>query len=234
MRSKHVGAFLAIGFALVCGLMSRAAVAADKVPAEKLLPENVLAFVTIPDMQEAHKSWEHSLLGQLGEDPEFQEFWKDVEGQIDELSQRFETETGVGLKQLCDIPAGEFAAAFLHTRGAGGSLVALLDVDEDHDSLDKLLAKAEAALTKQGATKTAEDHSGTEIIVYNIPRPKPADEADEDADGEDKDVSDDADKEEAAADDTTDETEEEDVAVDAQDADEADDALKPRTLAYFL
>ena len=232
MRSKHAGLILAIGFALAGSLMGSRALAADKVTSDRLLPPNVLAYVAIPDLPESKTSWEHTLLGKLGDDPEFQKFLKDVEVQIDTVSQRFETETGVALNQLCEIPAGEFAAAFLRTRGAGGSIVALLDVGEKHESLDKLLAKADEALKKHGAEKSTEDHSGTEIIIYRLPRPEAEDDgADDEDEAGDKD-----DKTAAKADDEPAEEEEKEVADKAgadSDADEAE-AKKPRTLAYFI
>ncbi len=101
-----IGLFVVAAAVLFAAQSARAA---DKVPADRLLPPDVKAFVSIRSVQEVKKRWPQTLFGQLQRDEDVAEFRKAVESQLSELSAEWEKQIGLKIKDLLDVPSGEVA-----------------------------------------------------------------------------------------------------------------------------
>src|SRR5690606_25611656 len=61
------------------------AFAADKVPAESLLPPGTYAFISVPSVTEFRERCEKSSMGRLMEDEAFADFRKQLEGLMEKV-----------------------------------------------------------------------------------------------------------------------------------------------------
>ncbi|MBW3540289.1 MAG: DUF3352 domain-containing protein [Planctomycetes bacterium] len=156
----------------------RPALAADKVPAEELLPQNVYAYLSVPDVTEFKTRFDKTLLGQLRNEESLQDFWKDIQSQIDQFSEEFERQAGIEIEKLLSIPTGKFTLAFVQPTGENPAAVGLLDFGDSEETVDKLLEKAEETLLSErvGARRKVEDADGTRIVVYAFGPEQPEDD----------------------------------------------------------
>ncbi|HUG94425.1 MAG TPA: hypothetical protein VML55_26580 [Planctomycetaceae bacterium] len=178
--SFAIRAKLALAAALVGLLSALHARAADKVPAERLLPPNVYAYVTFPDVSDLKNRWEDTLIGQLRQEKELAEFWRGVDAELEKLSRQVEERLGVSLSEIAAIPDGELAIAFAQEPGKKPALVALLDFGDSEETVDKLLKRAEEALVgdEVGATRSVREFEDTRIVAYAFNRDDDGDNGD--------------------------------------------------------
>src|SRR5204862_182910 len=100
------------------------------------------------------------------------EFWRELGSVFLKVSDKVETEIGIGLEELLSIPQGEVAFAAVQPPGKKISIVAFFDFGEKREPVEKLLEKAVAALEEQGAKRSEEEQDDARIILFK----KPADE----------------------------------------------------------
>jgi len=149
-------------------ITSQPAAAAELVPGERLLPPNVLFYLSVPSVPKLKQQCGKSLLGQLRKDEELADFWSDVEAQLDRFSSKVESETGVKLRELLAVPSGQVTAAFVQPFGGEPGPVGILEFGENEESVNKLLDKAAESLADQGAERTVQDFEDTQIVVYTM------------------------------------------------------------------
>ncbi len=166
MRRKFLYADLCLLAVLTFG--TTPAWTAEKVPSDRLLSPDVHVYVSIPSVADLKAKWQKSLLGQLRKEKALAAFWRDVEAQLDKLSDEVKTQLGVTLSDLLAIPDGEVAVAVVQPPEAKLGVVALLDFGDSRQTVDKLLEKAEKALADQGAERKVEEAEGTRMIVYKL------------------------------------------------------------------
>ncbi|MDB5388011.1 MAG: hypothetical protein JWM11_3657 [Planctomycetaceae bacterium] len=153
--------------------------AADAIPSERRLGNDVIGFFSIRNITELKSSWDKTQLGQLLKDKEIAPFLKQFEGKWGELETKFETIVGLPLNDVLAVPQGEFSIAVVHTAGKQMGAVAFLDFGDKRESIDKLIEKLPKAFEAADLQpkKTEEDVDGTQIIFYEM---TPADDADDD------------------------------------------------------
>ncbi|MEX0725459.1 MAG: DUF3352 domain-containing protein [Planctomycetaceae bacterium] len=168
----------------IAGLLALSTTArgADVAPTEKLLPPKVLAYFSIPSVQQLKESWTEGSSGKLFNDPEFAEFARQFDEPIQQFSDQFEEKVGLSIGQVLNIPTGE--VSFAVVAGEGTSLiggVAFLDFGDHREEIDKLLALGRQAAEDEGATVSTADVDGTEIVKFF---PKEGEESEEGGDPE--------------------------------------------------
>jgi len=168
MKRKTFTSILAAGCLLAASLATRPAVSADKVPGDRLLPPNVHAYVTFPSIDELKARWAKSRLGGLRDDPDLAAFWKEIDEQIELVSDEIEKELGVKLDDLLSIPSGEISFAVVQPPGKSIGFVGWLDFGESGETVETLLEKVAEALDDQGAKRSTEEFEDTKLIVYRI------------------------------------------------------------------
>ena len=120
----------------------------DDTPGEKLLPKDTLAFFTIADVPEFRQKWDKTSIGQLLHDPQLKPFLDDVQKKIDEASKNMESETGVSISDLLEVPQGELTVALLEKPARKLSFVFLLEFGKNKATIEKLLKKFDEALER--------------------------------------------------------------------------------------
>lgn len=143
--------------------------AADAIPSERRLGNDVVAYFSIRNVADLKSSWDKTQLGQLVKDKELAPFIKQFEGHWTKLTADFEKEVGLPLNDVLAIPHGEFSLAVVHTAGKQMGVVAFMDFGEKREVVDKLIEKGTKALEASEKTKRVEeDFEGTQIIIYEV------------------------------------------------------------------
>ncbi|MFG0332240.1 MAG: DUF3352 domain-containing protein, partial [Maioricimonas sp. JB049] len=102
-------------------------------------------------------------------DPELQPFNAEIVKLFAEYLPEVEAELGFSLQELADFPAGEMAFAAVMPAGRRLSLVAIVDVRERGDTLERLLETLDKALKDQQSEGQVEQFEGTDITAYALP-----------------------------------------------------------------
>ncbi|GAB4152752.1 MAG: hypothetical protein Tsb009_28820 [Planctomycetaceae bacterium] len=158
---------LLVASVLTMGL-SRSVQAADITAAERL-PKDVYVYFSVPNVNEFKKRWNDSSSGKLLKDKAFDEFLKDIKAQLNVVSGQAQQAVGFSLEELLTIPSGEFSVAVVKGSTPIPGVVAFLDFGKSQNMVTKLLAKADTAAKRSGASATEEKSNGVTIHVYSPP-----------------------------------------------------------------
>ena len=161
----------ALCLALATALLPRLSVRAEDdeaVPTDRLLPPDVSAYVSVPDVDELKARWSKTAFGSLTQDSAFEPFKGEISKALEGVSGTIQEELGVSLKDLLEIPSGEFAIALLTPQGKKLSAVMFLDFGDNDKTVDALMEKAEKALEENGAESDDEEIDGTKVTTWTF------------------------------------------------------------------
>ena len=140
----------------------------DAVPTDRLLPPDVSLYFSVPDMDELKVRWGKTAFGNLTQDTSFEPFKAEINKALEAASDKIKDKLGVSLKELLQIPSGEFALALLTPQGKKPSVVMFLDFGDNAKTVDALLEKAEKALGEHDAESDDEEVDGTKITSWKF------------------------------------------------------------------
>ena len=157
-------------FVLASVLLPRLSLyAADEaVGTDRLLPPDVAVYFSVPDVDELKARWAKTAMGNLTQDSNFEPFKQEIAKALEEVSSGIKSELGVSLKDLLNIPSGEFAFAVLTPPGKKISGALFLDFGDNEKTIDALLEKAEKALEDNGAESDDEKIDGTTVTTWTF------------------------------------------------------------------
>ena len=151
-RWLRVGAmWLALAAVLLPRLPVFAADDDEAVSTDRLLPPEVAVYVSVPDVDELKARFGKTAFGGLTQDTSFEPFKQEITKAVEGVSEAIEKELGLSLKDLLELPSGEFAFAILTPPGKKLSAVMFLDFGDNEETIDALMEKAEKALEENGA-----------------------------------------------------------------------------------
>lgn len=161
----------AVWLAFVTVLLPRLSLRAaddEAVPTDRLLPPDVSVYVSVPDVDELKARWGKTAFGTLTQDSAFEPFKGEITKALEGVSSEIEKELGVSLKDLLQVPSGEFAFAVLTPQGKKISAVLFLDFGDNEKTVDALMEKAEKALEENGAESDDEEIDGTKVTTWKF------------------------------------------------------------------
>lgn len=161
----------AVWLAFVTVLLPRLSLRAaddEAVPTDRLLPPDVSVYVSVPDVDELKARWAKTAMGNLTQDSAFEPFKGEITKALEGVSSEIEKELGVSLKDLLQVPSGEFAFAVLTPQGKKISAVLFLDFGDNEKTVDALMEKAEKALEENGAESDDEEIDGTKVTTWTF------------------------------------------------------------------
>jgi hypothetical protein len=168
MRRMTARRILIPGLALALGLVASGALAAEKAPNDRLLPQNTYLYVTIPSVSELKTRFAKTNTGRLLHDPKLGDFLGDVHKKLGELSDEVQKHIGVKLTDVFAIPDGEVSlAVLLPTDAKKLAVAAIVDFGKSRGTVDTILKNADEALDKAGFKKVSKDVEGTQLVIYN-------------------------------------------------------------------
>lgn len=156
---------LAIGFAVLAS--GRTGFADEAVPSERRLPKHVVAYLSLRDIAEFKSQWSKTLFGEMFNDDALADFRAEVVKHFNELSEKVESQLGIGLSDLLAIPHGEIAAAGVVLPGGKLSGVLFLDFGDRQETVQKLIDKAVESLD-ENKKMIEEEVDDTKIIAYQL------------------------------------------------------------------
>ncbi|TXT37674.1 MAG: hypothetical protein FD138_602, partial [Planctomycetota bacterium] len=102
------------------------------------------------------------------QDSAFEPFKEEISKSLDGVSEKIKEELGISLKDLLQVPSGEFAFAVLTPQGKKISAVMFLDFGDNEKTVDALMEKAEKALEENGAESDDEEIDGTKVTTWTF------------------------------------------------------------------
>ena len=142
----------------------------ESVSSDRLLPPGVLLHVRFSDISDLKERLPKTGFGKMYQDESMSDVRAKVEEAFNKASAEAGKELGFPLSDLLELPTGEFSFALLQPAGRDLAGVAMMDIGDAQETLDKALAKLDEALTKNGATKKTETVEEVEVSIYEIPK----------------------------------------------------------------
>jgi hypothetical protein len=132
-----------------------------------LLPETTVAMIRINNVPEMIEKGREGNLGRMLADPEIAPFAQSLYGSGAEAFKQVEAELGVSLDDLMNLPQGEICVALCSTEQGPPAFVLLFEAVNKLDVFDKLVARAEKEMLKEGGDfkKKTETVGSTEITI---------------------------------------------------------------------
>lgn len=141
---------------------------AERPASTKLFPRDTLAYVSIPSVQGLVDRFKETSLGLMAQDPQMKALVDQVYGSVLDSSKPLEENLGVSLPELLAVPNGEVALGVVVPLESRPALLVLLDTGENVAAVDKLLERADRALSEAGASREAEQADGLQVTVYTL------------------------------------------------------------------
>ncbi|MFO1008209.1 MAG: DUF3352 domain-containing protein [Planctomycetaceae bacterium] len=142
---------------------------AEAPSSDQLLPPGVLLHVKFSDVSDLRERLPKTSLGKLYQDESMAKIRDEVQKGFDKASEEANKELGFPLSDLLDLPSGEASFAIVQPAGRDLAGIALMDIGDKKETLDKALAKLDEALTsKGGAKKKTETVEDVEVTVYEF------------------------------------------------------------------
>lgn len=147
---------------------------ADVPGAEKLLPDDTLAMISVPDWQKARSAYAEFPMSQLWKDPAMKPFTDKFSKKLDsDLIQPLQQQLGVKFADYNELLRGQVTLAFIQNGWQGDSevdpsLVLLIDTKDKSDQSQKLLADVKKKWTdagKQIKTDKVRDVEFTTLVL---------------------------------------------------------------------
>ena len=174
MLLSKVHRILLCGVTLFTALAASAVFAADdeeSVSSDRLLPPGVLLHIRISDMSDLKERLPKTGFGKMYADESMDKVRDKIEEGFNKASEDAGKELGFPLSDLLNLPAGEVSLAILQPAGRDLAGVALMEIGDQQETLDKALAKLDEALTSKGAKKKTETIEEVEVTIYEMPQP---------------------------------------------------------------
>lgn len=158
--------------ALLAMLAASDAVAQDKVPADKRLPQGVMAYVSVPNVTLLREKFWQTSIGQMIQDESMTQFKAQFAELLAEWSGKIQEELGISLEELENLVEGEVALSVVRPPGKGIGIIGLVDFSTKQELFTQLLTKFEEELKNHSAQRTTSTYAETEIVSYSVPSPQ--------------------------------------------------------------
>ncbi len=171
---QQFGRMMVCGVAIVAALWSGIARSADDdeaVASDRLLPPGVLLHIRISDVSDLKERLPETGFGKLYQDGSMDKIRDQIEKYFEEGAKEAGKELGFPVSELLALPQGEFCLSLLQPAGRNLAGVAFIDIGDQESTLDKLMAKLDEELTKNGSTKKTETIEDVEVTIYDLPKP---------------------------------------------------------------
>jgi len=167
MITRLTRPFAAAAFAatLLLGLAGGTARAGHP-PVTELLPKDTLLVFRVLDSADLVKRWNETGAGRMSSDEKVRPLIASLYGAVAKAFEVAEKELGTNLDSLLSIPQGEIAiGVFPHENRV--AVVVMIDVGASQPTVEKLLARGETELTKNGYEKEVKKIGGQDVTTFS-------------------------------------------------------------------
>jgi hypothetical protein len=142
--------------------------AADRPASPQLLPKETLVYLRIRDTQELVARFNETALGKIGQEEKIKPLVADLYGSAAEAFAQIEDEVGLPLEKILALPQGEVVVSLIAPRQGRPAVAVIIDIGDQQASAEKLLEKADAAITGDGGVKKTEAYGDVELTIYEM------------------------------------------------------------------
>lgn len=142
--------------------------AADRPASPQLLPKETLVYLRIRDTQELVARFNETALGKIGQEEKIKPLVADLYGSAAEAFSQIEDEVGLPLEKILSIPQGEVVIGLIDPRQGRPAVAVIIDVGDQQPAVEKMLEKADGALTRDGGVKKNETYGDVELTIYEM------------------------------------------------------------------
>lgn len=135
-------------------------------PAEQILPETTVAFVSFGNWPATSENWNRTDLAELMRDPVMDPFTEDLRNQLSEKLD-IKNRLGITWDDIEGLPQGELAVGLVF-ENSEPSLVLLADVKGQEQRASQVLSQIGQRLTEQNATRSTLQVGNVEVVTYEI------------------------------------------------------------------
>lgn len=143
-----------------------AAIAGEPTTGQQLLPPDTLAYAGIADVPAFRERWKQSSFGAMQEDPEFEEFLRDMRVQLDEWTGGLEQTLGLSWATLWEAAQGELSLGLIQTADQELAPVAVIDFGDNPEAVARLMRTVEDRLAAEGGDKMTLQAEGAEMVTW--------------------------------------------------------------------
>jgi hypothetical protein len=129
-------------FVLVTATLIASPLYAARPTAARLLPENTVLMVSVPNVQELAQKFMNTNLGQMAQDPQMQPFIETLYGSLGELVETVKDKVGLSLNEIVALPQGEITFAIVNAGERGPNVLFIFEAGSQIDNARKLLKNA--------------------------------------------------------------------------------------------
>jgi len=140
---------------------------AERPTAARLLPDNTVLYLRLPDTAETVAKFQETAIGRIAQDPSMKPLVSQLYGSVIEAFQRVEAEIGASLDDLLSIPQGEMCLALVAPEQGRPVIVFLVDVGPRLPIVEKLLDRVGQQLETGGSLRKEETLGDTRVTVYD-------------------------------------------------------------------
>ncbi len=137
-------------------------------PATQLLPENTLAFVSIPDSRLLIEKLNQTAGGKMLKDPQLKPLVDDLYSSLVALIPQVEESVGLTLDQMLRLPQGEVTLAVVPPEEGPPALVVMVDCGDQHRNMQTLVDRGAAVLQERGGSQEEETLGDVTLVTFTL------------------------------------------------------------------
>jgi len=139
-------------------------------PADRLLPDNTVGYVSVVDAPTLRTAWEKTPLHALLSEPIMEPFATKLRGQIDDRWASSHHRLGLTVDDLEGLATGELCFAVVPDSSGKATYLLLVDVSGKEEEALEALKKVSEEFIAQGGTKSQQELDGTTITSFKFPQ----------------------------------------------------------------
>ena len=137
---------------------------------QELLPETTVAFVQVNDFRDLMEKFRETGFGQLLQEEGVASLMRGLWEESELAYQAIKDDVGVSLEEIQALPAGELTFAVIAPRRKKPEYMMILELDEESESLDRLLDRGRELFQKEGGKEVIEQQNddGIKLESFNV------------------------------------------------------------------
>src|SRR5687768_14929392 len=119
--------------------------AQERVPFERLLPDDAVVYVHLPQAAMLRDKWWQTSLGQMAQDPQFKPLLDQTFAAVERAFEPARDKFGLTLAEWLTLPKGEVGFAIVPVAGSDPAALLMLEAADDDRSIALLLERGREA-----------------------------------------------------------------------------------------
>ena len=136
--------------------------------ASRLLPDNTVAVITVPNVPDLAERFMNTALGKMSQDAQMKPLVAHLYGSLSDAVTEVQERVALSLPEMLALPQGELTAALIAPKEGQPAVVVIIEAKEQIANARRLLEKGTAAVEKAEAQKSEEEVGGVKLTTYQM------------------------------------------------------------------